>query len=114
MEPVRREARDHPIVANETIFAEKHGILAPAQRQSRKLASVDTIEKLGGVRASDLDLAESRSVEQAKIGAHRAAFPCHRLIHRLIELGEIPGAFPCANVFEDGVAVVDRRVANGL
>ena len=68
------QASDRTVIKNDSRFVTDHSISHPADLQLCETVRVDELEKLGHVAPPQLELAESRHVDQANPLAHHLVF----------------------------------------
>ncbi len=100
VEPVLRQATDHPVVADEAVVAAEKAIAAAARRELGPRVGVHAVHEFDRIRPHDLDLAKRRGVEDADRGTRRHAFATHGGIHVLARFREVPRPAPLADRLE--------------
>ena len=58
METIIGKASDNSVIKDKAIFLQHQAVAAAPRRKLEPRIGVDAIEKLGGIRADDFDLAE--------------------------------------------------------
>src|SRR5579885_3296849 len=112
------EARGRPIVEDDAVLAQHEAVARAPDGQVAEDIRVDAVEKGRGIRAGDIDLAESRDVDETDALAHGHSLAPDRLALALARARIAARAQPEARLDPGGagrfVPLVHRRPADRL
>ena len=108
----------HSIIHDHAVFTEHKSVTATSRLQIIPVVGVQQIEKAGGVRTPDINLAEGRCVQDADAVPCSKTFAVDRCVHILAFAGIEPGTFPLPYVFKTRASAhmpsVDRGLSNRI
>ena len=117
-EMVVGQAGGYTVVEDHAVFLAHQAVTGLAHIQLGPGVGVHAVEKLAGIRALNIDLAEGRGVQNADCVTHGQALAGHGGVQVFTGFGEVPRALPLTHVLELGtvlqVPALHRGVTFGL
>src|SRR5258707_15131080 len=108
----------HAVVEHHAVIPEHDPVAALSDGERAPTIGIDAVEQRDDVGALQIDLAESRRIEQAGALAHREALAADGAFHILAGPRIVERPAPAADRLEDGAAgrmpVAHRRLAHGI